>query len=138
MNTSRKGVAARSRRRVPSSLPATNAKRLRKGALATKQSTLPLAAPWIASLALAMTVSSAQRVARVVGEAVTRLFNVSDGGLRRSLSSGRALRGNCCGLLPSTTGVDTGQAPQENIPPPCRFQPVPFVLHSERGRGDQQ
>ena len=47
---------------------------------------------------------SAQTVGRVAGdlsavaqrakaEAVTRLFNVSDGGLRRSLSSGRALRG---------------------------------------------
>jgi hypothetical protein len=37
------------------SLPATNAKRLRKGAKATKQSILG-AAKWIASLALAMTV----------------------------------------------------------------------------------
>jgi hypothetical protein len=41
---------------LSASLPATNAKRLRKGALATKQSILPLAVQWIASLALAMTV----------------------------------------------------------------------------------
>jgi hypothetical protein len=35
---------------VSPSLPATNAKRLRKGAQATKQSTSPQAAKWIASL----------------------------------------------------------------------------------------
>jgi hypothetical protein len=38
------------------SLPATNAKRLRKGAAATKQSIFYLAARWIASLTLAMTI----------------------------------------------------------------------------------
>src|SRR5665213_700565 len=45
--------AARMRTHVSSPLPATNAKRLRKGALATKQSTL--AARWIVLLTLAMT-----------------------------------------------------------------------------------
>jgi hypothetical protein len=44
------------RNRVPTSLPATNAKHLRKGAAATKQSILSFpAAQWLASLALAMT-----------------------------------------------------------------------------------
>jgi hypothetical protein len=46
MNTSRKNHSARMRSRVLPSL---------RGALATKQSIFPLAAPWIASLTLAMT-----------------------------------------------------------------------------------
>jgi len=41
----------------PPSLPATNAKRLRKGALATKQSTLSLRGTMDCFAALAMTVS---------------------------------------------------------------------------------
>jgi hypothetical protein len=53
-----RGMTAVLGRRYWPSLPATNAKRLRKGALATKQSSFGLAAQWIASLALAMTVSN--------------------------------------------------------------------------------